>query len=156
LSCLLLPFCFILFYGSLKKCETQNLLRYIYELDTVQDFLYKLVIKAHVQLLDIIIFHYYIMSSSSDLVKSSTISCKIPKFWFQNLLFCVKNQWNISLKTSRPTIINDIFWKLYFLKMCPIFVGSTRFWSLQNLLGLNHWNWLVYIVVDFLTKNAGI
>ena len=45
-------------------------------------------------------------------------------------VFNVENQWNLtdflfSLKSRRPTFINEIFWFfqiLYFLNVCPIFV----------------------------------
>ena len=60
-----------------------------------------------------------------------------PLILISKSLFSVKNQWNISLKTNRTTIINDIFLNsdfkiLYFLKMCPIFVGFVHNFGKSN------------------------
>ena len=55
-----------------------------------------------------------VILSSSDLSKIINNLFQDPKILISKSLFSVKNQWNISLKTSRPTIIDDIFWKLWF------------------------------------------
>ena len=67
--------------------------------------------------------------SSSDLPKLWTTSSKFAKFVLSKS--GIKNQPKLSdfffcveYLTRRSTFINDFFWKLWFLKMCPIFVGS--------------------------------
>ena len=72
--------------------------------ETVQDFLIKLDIKPLMHLLEI-----RLSKIMNNLVKD----LKIPSF----------------SSVQRPTYINEIFWKLWFLKyfiLCPIFVGSVH------------------------------
>ena len=66
--------------------------------------------------------------SPLDLPKLWTTSSNISKFWFSKSFFSVENWANLSsfflfgeYWTKRPILIFEI---LYFLKMCPIFVGS--------------------------------
>ena len=104
-------------------------------LETVQDFLVKLGIKPLMHLLDITIF-----SLNNGIVELTKIMSKISKFWVSKSFFSVKNWSNLSKKKfceeyllRRQTYIDEIVWKLwflkyipYFLKMCPIFVDSVH------------------------------
>ena len=83
--------------------------------------------------------------SSSDLPKLWTTSSKFAKFVLSKSFFSIKNQPNLSdffckeYLTRRSTFINEIFWKLWFLKQfvfkncAQFFRPCSKFWKV--------WRW---------------
>ena len=116
----------------------------IYLVETVQDFLIKLDIKPPMHLLEI-----SILSLNNDLVRLTKIMNNLVKdlkiLSFKVIFQCLKLVESFKKKfcedylIRRPTYINEIFWKLWFLKsvvcfgkMCTIFVCSDHNFGMSD------------------------
>ena len=109
----------------------------ICNLKTVQDFLIKLGIKLHMHLWEISIF-----SLNNDLVRLTKIMNNFVKdlkiLSFKVIFQCLKLVKSFQKKICEeylirtPTYINEIFWKLWFLKY-RISANSFRPWIVSSL-----------------------
>ena len=98
-------------------------------LKAIQDFLYKLGMKLHINLVEIIFFLQY-----GGLVRPTKIINHLPKkrkFWFQcwksveSFDFFPLSNMSLGDQFIFLRFLEDLIFKiLYFLKMCPIFGGS--------------------------------
>ena len=102
-------------------CKKMNVFKQHSLLETVQDFFNKLDIKPLMHLLEISIF-----SLNNDLVRLTKIKNNLVKdlkiLIFKVIFQCLKLVESFQKKfceeylIRRPTYINEIFWKLWFLK----------------------------------------